>query len=147
MMKSILYLLLATTLFTQCSNPKKAAEKEAEEQRKEARNNLKNGIVFHRIDDKASVYINNKLVYESDWLADQEDINIVLDLEKYLKSPEDVIRIVLTNKECKDCDSNWIVFIYELFKNGEAEDFIHEDAPMMNDFGEVWEMEYVWGDI
>jgi len=146
-MKYILYLLFSIVLFAQCSNSKSKAEKEAERLKDEEISNLKNGLIFHEVDDKAIVYVNNKLVYESDWLAGQADLNIVVDLNPYIKSPRDVVRVVLVNKECKDCDANWIVFIYELYKNGEPEDFVHEDAPAMTNFGEVWEMEYVWGEV
>lgn len=146
-MKFNIYLGIILIFFTYCSSKKTKDTRPEDIERSEAISGLKNGLFFHVIDDIVKVYVNDKLVYESDRLNGREGLDLVVDLQEYITSPSDVVKLKLLNQDCPGCDYNWQILIYELYKNGEPEDYIHESKSAMDTFGEVWEIEYVWGDI
>ena len=143
-MKSFFYLLL---LFLVACTSNKSKEDKALLAKNEAIKDLKNGLFFYVIDNEVIVSVNNKQVYRSEDHVGKVDLNLVLDLDEYISSPTDRIKLELINKDCAGCESNWQILIYELIKDGEAHDYIHESRSSPDKFGKVWEIEYVWGDV
>lgn len=147
-MKKLLFSILAVSVLVACGGNSKQREKDAyKKEQAEAVKGLNNGLFFRRIDNIVRVFVNDKMVFESEDFGGRENVKITFDLDPFISSDNDVLRLELHNGECGDCDTNWQILLYELFKNGEMVDYYHENRASMDKIGNVWEIEYVWGEL
>lgn len=92
-----------------------------------AQNNaIRNSIVFTVIDNKAQVFVNDKMIYDSGDIA-AFDLNTEVDLNEYLTNNA-VVKIVLSNSICNKCMTNPWSVSYEIYKNGEFINYIYESG-------------------
>ena len=86
-------------------------------------------IIFYKLDDYARIYINNDLVYDTSETVGLAPKNeLLVDLNPFLSTGQQDIKVELYNGQCTDCNSNRWVFIYELYQDSESLEFVSEDS-------------------
>lgn len=83
---------------------------------------------FTRIDNQVNVYVNGQLVYESEVIDGNPDLDIRVGLTKHLKEGLNTVKIELYNGSDFNkviTDSHWEVR-YELLEDGEGIDYMHQ---------------------
>ncbi|MFY0608072.1 MAG: hypothetical protein JXR10_15235 [Cyclobacteriaceae bacterium] len=101
-------------------------------------------LVFSKIDNKVNVYIDDELIYTSEAIHKNPELDIEIDLTPYIKAPMSILKIDLFNGEepyHDQLDPAWEVR-YEIFYGAELLDFIHE-IDDNNLLGKVLEISYV----
>ena len=107
----------------------------------------KNAIVFNVIDNQALIYVNDELIFDSGVMA-KFDLQLDVDLNKYLSKKNNVVKIVLNNELCDDCMSNPWSISYEIYENGEMVDYIYESGEIGKGLGgEVYSESLDWGNL
>lgn len=87
-------------------------------------------ILFSKIDNQAKVYVNDSLVYESEIIDGNPDLNIKVKLDKYLKKGLNKLKIEIYNGSAFNqvmTDTNWEIR-YEVFKGKESLDYMHQTS-------------------
>lgn len=95
-------------------------------------------IHFYKIDNLAKVYVNDNLSYVSRYMDKNPELNLYVGLSESLEPGKNTIRVELYNglqeeiqslkkEEMESMDEKWEVY-YEVFKENEPIDFIHEKA-------------------
>jgi len=108
---------------------------------------VKNAIIFNVIDNQAQVFVNDELIFDSGVMA-KFDLQLEVDLNKYLIKAKNVVKIVLNNALCEDCMSNPWSVSYEIYENGELADYIYESGENGKGLGgEVYNESLDWGNI
>ncbi len=85
-------------------------------------------ISFYKIDNRVKVFLAEELVYDSDLIDGNPELNIDVNIEKYLKKGLNSIKVELYNgSDMNDfiADTNWEIR-YEIFNNGESIDYLHQ---------------------
>lgn len=98
-------------------------------------------ILFTKIDNKALVYVNGKLVYDSGPIDGNPELNEKFDLSKYLQAGDNEIKVQLYNgSELSEYrNDNFWEIRYEIFESGESIDFGYETSKSGSE-GLVYEM-------
>ncbi len=87
-------------------------------------------ILFTKIDNQAKVYVNDSLVYESEVVDGNPDLNVKVTLDKYLKKGLNNLKIELYNGSAFNqvmTDTNWEIR-YEIFNGKESVDYMHQTS-------------------
>ncbi len=96
-------------------------------------------IVFRKIDNKALLFVEDSLIYDSGTIAGNPDLEVEIFLTDYVKRGQIEIRIDSYNgvEPYNQADSHWEL-VYDIYKNDEIIDFVRE-ANDNGDVGKVFE--------
>jgi len=87
-------------------------------------------IEFSRVDNRATVHINDSLVYNTGTIDGNPELSLKVNLTDFMKTGVNYIRVDVYNGSGADFDSfdeNWEVY-YEIFKNQDPIDFFTEKS-------------------
>ena len=85
-------------------------------------------ITFSKIDNRVYAFVNDELVFDSQFIDGNPELNLSLDLNPFLKKGTNVIKVQLENgSKLNDfiVDTHWMIR-YEIFENGESYDYAYE---------------------
>lgn len=96
-------------------------------------------IVFRKIDNKAILFIEDSVIYDSGTIAGNPDLEVEIFLTEYVERGQIEIRIDSYNgvEPYNQADSHWEL-VYDIYKNDEIIDFVRE-ANDNGDVGKVFE--------
>ena len=87
-------------------------------------------ITFSKIDNRAYVFINNELVFDSQFIDGNPELNLSLNLSPFLKKGDNLLKVQLENGSNLNAfvnDTHWTIR-YEIFENGESYDYAYESS-------------------
>ena len=87
-------------------------------------------IIFSKIDNRVYTFVNDELVFDSQFIDGNPDLNLSLDLNPFLKKGTNVIKIQLENGSILNAfivDTHWTIR-YEIFENAESYDYGYESS-------------------
>ncbi len=82
--------------------------------------------LFSKIDNRVYAFVNDELVFDSQFIDGNPELNLSLDLNPFLKKGTNVIKIQLENGSILNAfivDTHWAIR-YEIFENGESYDYV-----------------------
>ena len=85
-------------------------------------------IRFYKIDNQVKVYLNEEMIYDSDVIDGNPELDILVDLEKHLKKGLNTLKVELYNGSLLNAyksDTNWEIR-YEILKGEESIDYMHQ---------------------
>ncbi|WP_420576208.1 hypothetical protein [Ekhidna sp.] len=100
-------------------------------------------VLFSRINNKAKVFVDDSLIYESKTILSGYDVDEKVNLDPFVSNGAEVIRIELFNGvEPYDdqIDQKWEI-MYDLILEGEVVDFVNESI-YENKIGRTYEASY-----
>ena len=87
-------------------------------------------ITFSKIDNRVYAFVNDELVFDSQFIDGNPELNLSLDLNPFLKKGTNVIKIQLENGSILNAfivDTHWTIR-YEIFENDESYDYAYESS-------------------
>jgi hypothetical protein len=87
-------------------------------------------IAFSKIDNRVYAFVNDELVFDSQFIDGNPELNLSLDLNPFLKKGTNVIKIQLENGSILNAfivDTHWTIR-YEIFENAESYDYGYESS-------------------
>ena len=87
-------------------------------------------ITFSKIDNRVYAFVNDELVFDSQFIDGNPELNLSLDLNPFLKKGTNVIKIQLENGSILNAfivDTHWTIR-YEIFENDESYDYGYESS-------------------
>lgn len=112
-------------LLTSCvPNPKKLDNNDNEHKEKPVKKGY--SMIFYRLDNYALVYVNDKLIFDTQKKDAKHEGDLLIDLNEYISSNNDQIKVEGYNAECEGCQNNNYEFVYEIFKDGEGIEYVSE---------------------
>ena len=87
-------------------------------------------IAFSKIDNRVYAFVNDELVFDSQFIDGNPELNLSLDLNPFLKKGTNVIKIQLENGSILNAfivDNHWTIR-YEIFENAESYDYGYESS-------------------
>ena len=87
-------------------------------------------IAFSKIDNRVYAFVNDELVFDSQFIDGNPELNLSLDLNPFLKKGTNVITIQLENGSVLNAfivDTHWTIR-YEIFENDESYDYAYESS-------------------
>ena len=85
-------------------------------------------ITFSKIDNRAYVFINDELIFDSQFIDGNPELNLSLNLSPFLKKGNNLLKVQLENGSNLNAyinDTHWTIR-YEIFENGESYDYAYE---------------------
>jgi hypothetical protein len=89
---------------------------------------LRTYIAFYNIDNEARITVNDSLIFNSGMINDNPSLVLDIDIEEYLKSGNNVVRIEVHNDECNNCHHNPWGVRYEFIEGYEIVDYVNESS-------------------
>lgn len=87
-------------------------------------------IIFSKIDNRVYAFVNDELIFDSQFIDGNPELNLSLDLNPFLKKGTNVIKIQLENGSILNAfiiDTHWTIR-YEIFENDESYDYAYESS-------------------
>ena len=87
-------------------------------------------ITFSKIDNRAYVFINDKLVFDSQFIDGNPELNLSFNLSPFLKKGDNLLKVQLENGSNLNAfinDTHWTIR-YEIFEDGESYDYAYESS-------------------
>ena len=87
-------------------------------------------ITFSKIDNRAYVFINDELIFDSQFIDGNPELNLSLNLSPFLKKGNNLLKVQLENGSNLNAfinDTYWTIR-YEIFENGESYDYAYESS-------------------
>lgn len=102
-------------------------------------------VVISRIENRAHVYVDDSLIYKSDYhISTKDGVNEQIDIRSYVENGAKKLTVALYNGNepyKNQTDTYWEI-MYDLILDGEVVDFVHEKRNETK-LGRVFEAEYV----
>ena len=87
-------------------------------------------ITFSKIDNRAYVFIDDELIFDSQFIDGNPELNLSLNLSPFLKKGDNLLKVQLENGSNLNAfinDTYWTIR-YEIFENGESYDYAYESS-------------------
>ena len=87
-------------------------------------------ITFSKIDNRAYAFINDELIFDSQFIDGNPELNLSLDLSPFLKRGNNLLKVQLENGSKLNTfinDTHWTIR-YEIFENGNSYDYAYESS-------------------
>jgi hypothetical protein len=99
-----------------------------------------NYLIFGQIDNKAQVFVNEKKIFESEFIEGGGYLYIDVPLDEHMVKGKNLVTVVLINGTCEDCLQNPWGIEYEIYEEDDLTSTISESSMGEggNSSGEVW---------
>lgn len=104
-------------------------------------------IMFYEIDDKAMIFVDGIMVYESDEVGHIGTVEIEVDLSKYIKTGEEEITVEIINIYCAACTTNYWSVAYEVMEGEESMDYQANKGHSTGSNKAVFSYSFYWNDL
>ncbi len=102
------------------------------------------GISFNKINNKAKIFVDDSLIYESETIHTGYEVDYFIDISPYISIGAEIIKVELYNgvePYNEQTDRKWEI-MFDVVLDGEVVDFVNE-SKRDNTIGKVFEAEYV----